>query len=93
MYSFTKIDPTIVSKYVSKHFFMWHMSLESMDRKLKIMENGKVKIPPKSILSDLNVFLRADDVLTKKLAQLEEFGSFERAKPWMVKCEDDVIQK
>lgn len=79
--------------HVSKHYFMWHISLALMDKKLNIMEQQKVKIPPISILRDLNVFLRAEEVLTEKLNQLQKFGSFDKAKPWMVKCDDEVLEK
>lgn len=72
---------------------MWNMSQELIDRKLEIINNRDVKIPALFILSDLNVFLRADDVLAQKFDHFEELGSFENAKGWMVKCDQEVLQK
>lgn len=69
---------------------MFEIELDLLKRKLDLLLSANVS--PQSILRDLDVLARAEDVLKEKLEYVKACG-VERIMPWMLKCDDHVLHR
>lgn len=49
-------------------------------------------VSPENILRDLNVLARAEEVIKERLEYLKICG-IEHVMPWMIKCQDHVLNR
>lgn len=66
------------------------MELDLLKKKLDLLL--KANVSPHSILRDLDVLARAEDVLKAKLEYVKACA-IERIMPWMLKCDDHVLHR
>lgn len=83
-------DPHIVSHYCVKHLFMFEMDLELLNRKMALLENN---ISPEYILRDLDLLARSEDKIKARIEYLQMCGHATGIMPWMIKCEDSILDR
>lgn len=65
--------------------------MELLKRKLDMFFRDNA-ISPESLLRDLNVLARGEDVIRERLEYIRRYG-VERVMPWMIKCDLKVLNR
>lgn len=87
------MDPAIVSKYLSKHSFMWAIEFDVIKSKLQLLMDHGQYLSSINILRDLDIFQRSEEVILARLNRVESTTVIKKAMPWMVKCPESTLKR
>ncbi|XP_004534490.1 transcription termination factor, mitochondrial [Ceratitis capitata] len=85
-----KVDPKIVTKYLSKRLFILEMPFDMLEQNLQHMINYNVS--PINILKDLWAFRYTPKSVQLRLERAKR-AKKDKIMPWMVRCPEPILQR
>lgn len=87
------MDPIVVSKYMSRHSFMWEIEFDLIKCKLQILLDHAQYLSSENILRDLSIFQRSEESILERFRQVTSSTVVKKAMPWMVKCKKTTLNR